>query len=291
MSDSITHNYKKTVHMDVVVIRTLAFLATGIALVILFGIIGYVFSKGLPAVNWSFLTSAPSFLEQTTGIAPMILNTVYITILSLLIILPVGIGGAIYLSEYSKQGKLLSIIRFTTEIMSGIPSIVYGLFGALFFVLFFNMGYSILAGAFTLALIVLPIIVRTTEESLKAVDPTYREAALSMGVNKLYTIRTILLPCAMPGIIAAVILSVGRMVGESAALLQTSGIAYEMTSDILTHYRNPGATLSVQIYQCFTEPPPGMTEETSFAIAAILMLVVLTLNFLTNLVGKKMKKG
>jgi len=291
MNDSALHKYKKTVHMDTVVIRTLAFLAAGIALIILFGIIGYVFSRGLPAINWTFLSTEPSILEQTYGIAPMILNTVYITALSLLIILPVGIGGAIYLSEYSKQGKFLSVIRFTTEIMSGIPSIVYGLFGALFFVQFFNMGYSILAGAFTLALIVLPIIVRTTEESLKAVDLTYREAALSMGVNRLYTIRTILLPCAMPGIIAAVILSMGRMVGESAALLQTSGIDYQMTSDILTHYRNPGATLSVQIYQNFTEPPPGMTDDAAFGIAAILMLVVLTFNFLTYLVGKKMKKG
>ncbi|MCL2083414.1 MAG: phosphate ABC transporter permease PstA [Oscillospiraceae bacterium] len=283
--------YKRTVHMDTVIIRTLACLAAGIALLILFGIIGYIFFQGLPAINWAFLSTEPSFLDQTYGIAPMIINTVYITVLALLIILPIGIGGAIYLSEYSKQGKILSLIRFTIEILSGIPSIVYGLFGALFFVLFFNMGYSILAGAFTLALIVLPIVVRTTEESLKSVDPTYREAALSMGVNKLYTIRTILLPCAMPGIIAAIILSVGRMVGESAALLCTSGTAYQLPGDIATHYKNSGATLAVQIYQCFTERPPGMTDATPFAIAAILMLVVLLLNFLTYIVGKGIKRG
>ncbi len=282
---------KKKRYPEVFFVRFFSFIATAITLFVLFGIIGYILVKGMPAINWALLSTAPSFLDQTYGILPMIINTVYITALGLLIVLPIGIGGAIYLSEYGKQGKILNMIRFTVEILSGIPSIIYGLFGALFFVGFFKMGYSILSGALTLAIIVLPIIMRTTEESLKAVDLSYREAALSMGVNKLYTIRTILLPCAIPGIITAVILSIGRMVGESAALLCTSGTAYEMPTNILGHLNSSGATLTVQLYQCFTERPPGMTEQTPFAIAAILMLIVLFLNLMTYIVGKKLRKG
>lgn len=285
------NKYKKKIYAEVIITRILAILASIISVAILFGIIGFVFAKGLPAIDWKFISTAPSFLKQTYGILPMIINTVYITLFGLIIVLPIGIGGAIYLSEYSKQGFILKAIRFTIEILAGIPSIVYGLFGALFFVEFFKMGYSIMAGAFTLAIIVLPIIMRTTEESLISVDPSYREASLSMGVNKLYTIKTILLPCAIPGIVTAVILSIGRMIGESAALLSTSGTAYEMPTNIISHAKASGATLTVQLYQCFTERPPGMTEQTPFAIAAILMIIVLALNLLTSLIGKKLKKG
>ncbi|MCL2487153.1 MAG: phosphate ABC transporter permease PstA [Oscillospiraceae bacterium] len=282
--------YKKRAHKDTIIIRTLCFFATGVALAILFGIIAFIFAKGIPAINWKFLSTATSYEEQNFGILPNILNTVYITVLSLLIVLPIGIGSAIYLSEYGKQGRLLSVIRYTIEILSGIPSIVYGLFGALCFVTYLRMDYSLLAGACTLAVITLPIIIRTTEESLKAVDVTYREAALSMGVNRLYIIRTILLPCAMPGIIAAVILSVGRMVGESAALLFTSGTAYEMPKNLLTMYDKSGATLTVQLYQSFTEKPHWVPEDAPFAIAAVLMIVVLFLNISTYFVGKKLKR-
>ena len=221
----------------------------------------------------------------------MILNTLLITVSSLLIVLPIGIGGALYLAEYSKQGFFLKAIRFTVEILSGIPSIVFGLFGAIFFVSFLKMGYSILAGACTLAMIVLPIILRTTEESVISVDKTYREAAISMGVSKLYIIKSILLPCAVPGIVTAIILSIGRMVGESAALLCTSGTAYEMPTSITSQLHSSGATLTVQLYQCFTERPPGMTEQTPFAIAAILLVIVLFLNITTVIIGKKLKKG
>jgi phosphate transport system permease protein len=258
---------------------------------VLFGLVGYIFYRGIPGIHWKLLSTAPSFLEQTYGILPMIINTILITVLGLLIVLPVGIGGALYLAEYSKQGRFLKAIRFTVEILSGIPSIVYGLFGALFFVSFMKMGYSILAGACTLAIIVLPIIMRTTEESLLAVDPTYREAAISMGVNKLYIIRTILIPCAIPGIVTAVILSIGRMVGESAALLCTSGTAYEMPNGLIDQVGRSGATLTVQLYLCFTERPPGMTDQTPFAISAILILIVLALNLSTTLIGKKFRKG
>jgi phosphate transport system permease protein len=287
----MTDDYKKKIHPEVVIVRIFAYTATFLCLLVLFGIIGYILIRGIPAINWIFLTTAPSYLKQTYGILPMIINTVYITILTLLIALPVGIGGAIFLSEYSGQGRLVKAIRFTIEILSGIPSIVYGLFGALFFVVFFNMGYSILAGACTLVLIVLPILIRTTEESLKAVDVTYREAALSMGVSRLHIIRTILIPCAIPGIVAAVILSVGRIVGESAALLCTSGTAYQMPGNILTNYKNSGATLTVQLYLAFTERPAGMSDQAPFAIAAILMIVVLVLNVSTYFAGKSLKKG
>lgn len=284
------NNLKKKIHAEIYFVRVFAGIALTITLMILIGIILYILARGIPAINWEFLTTAPSFLDQTYGILPMIINTVYITVLGLVIVLPIGIGGALYLAEYSKQGKLLQAIRFTVEILSGIPSIVYGLFGALFFVSFLNMGYSILAGACTLAIIVLPIIMRTTEESLLSVDLSYREAAMSMGVNKIHIIRTILIPCAIPGIVTAVILSIGRMVGESVALLCTSGTAYEMPASIANHLYSSGATLTVQLYQCFTERPPGMTEETPFAIAAILMLIVLLLNGLTSIFGKRLKK-
>lgn len=282
---------KKRPHAEVFLIRGISYLATGLVLAVLIAIILYIFVRGLPAVNWEFLSTAPSFLDQAYGILPMILNTVYIVVLSLLISVPIGIGSALYLSEYAKPGRFLNLLRFTIEILSGIPSIVYGLFGALFFVSFFGFGYSILSGACTLAVIVLPIMIRTTEESLKAVDATYREAATSMGVSRLHIIRTILLPCAMPGILTAVILSVGRMVGESAALLCTSGTGYGLPEGLFRHIGSSGATLTVQLYQCFTERPPGMTENTPFAIAAILMLLVFFFNMLTMLLGRLLKKG
>ncbi len=288
MSSGITK--KKLFRKEVILLNTLCAIATMIAFTILVGIISYILVKGFPAINWKFLTTAPSFLEQTYGILPMIINTIYMVVISLLIVLPVGIGGALYLTEYSAQGRFVNLIRFTIEILAGIPSIVYGLFGALFFVTFFNMGYSILAGSFTLAIMTLPVVIRTTEVSILSIDLTYREAAISMGVSKLYLIRTIILPCSIPGIITAIILSIGRMVGESAALLSTSGTAYDMPNSFLNHVNESGATLTVQLYQCFTEKPPGMTDETPFAIAAILMVIVLTLNFLTSLIGTSFKK-
>jgi phosphate transport system permease protein len=288
MNNSLKGKFK----FSVLLIRIVVYLATFSVVAILIGLIAYILFRGLPSINWELLSTAPSFLNQTYGILPMIINTVYIVVLSLIISIPIGIGGAIFLSEYARQNKFVDLIRFTIEILSGIPSIVFGLFGALLFVTTLNMGYSILSGAFTLAIIVLPVIIRTTEESLKSVDATYREAAISMGVNKLYVIRTILLPCAMPGILTAVILSIGRMVGESAALLATSGTAYEMPKTLLTHMKDSGATLTVQLYQCFTERPPGMTNETPFAIAAILILLVLVLNlFATIFAGLLRRKG
>ena len=283
-------DFKKKIRPETIIVKSLSYIAAIITLSILSGLIIYIFVQGLPAVNWTFLSTVPSFLEQTYGILPLVINTLYLVVIGLLITLPLGIGSALYLSEYSKQGRLINIIRFTIEILAGLPSIIFGLFGALFFVTFFNMGYSILAGACTLALITLPIVIRTTEESIKSVDVSYREAAMSLGVNRLHIIKTILVPCSVPGIVTAIVLSIGRMVGESAALLCTSGTAYDMPFGIFDHIMESGATLTVQLYQCFTERPPGMNDQTPFAIAAVLMVLVLALNTITGFIGLKFNK-
>ena len=284
-------NFKKKTRPETIIVKVLAIFAAFVTLSILSGLIIYIFAQGLPAIDWTFLSTVPSFLEQTYGILPLVINTLYLVVIGLLITLPIGIGSALYLSEYSKKSRIIGVIRFTIEILSGIPSIIFGLFGALFFVTFFNMGYSILAGACTLALITLPIIIRTTEESLKSVDISYREAAMSMGVSRLHIIKTILIPCSIPGIVTAIVLSIGRMVGESAALLCTSGTAYDMPLGIFEHIKESGATLTVQLYQCFTERPPGMTDQTPFAIAAVLIIIVLALNTITGFIGARFKKG
>ena len=269
-------------------VRIATVLATVITLAILLGIIGYVLYRGLPNVNWGLLTTVPSFLDETYGVLPIIINTLYMIVLTLLFALPVGIGSALYLSEYSRQGRIVRVIRATVEILAGIPSIVYGLFGMILFVTYMNLGYSILAGALTLAVMVLPTLIRTTEESLKSVDKTYREAAMSYGVSRFYLIRTILIPCAMPGILAGTILSIGRIVGESAALLYTSSIAYDMPINWAGHIMESGATLTVQLYLYATEgsAPIGVP----FAIASILMIVVFALNLTATGAARLMKK-
>ncbi|MCI6715403.1 MAG: phosphate ABC transporter permease PstA, partial [Lachnospiraceae bacterium] len=204
----------------------LIYLAAFFSVILLLVIILYVFIKGLPSINWGFLTTVTSALKGTTGIAGNIVNTLYIVVLTLLFATPIGIGSAIYLNEYAKPGKIVRLMEFTTEILSGIPSIIFGLFGMVFFGTALGLGYSILTGALTLTLMVLPLITRNTQEALKTVPDSYRSGAVGMGATKWYMIRTILLPSAMPGIITGVILAVGRIVGESAALLFTAGSGY-----------------------------------------------------------------
>ena len=217
-----TKNYlsihKKKTRVSDNLLYVLIYLSASISVILLIGIIGYVFAKGISRVSWSFLTSVTSALKGTTGIAGNILNTIYIILLTLLVAAPVGIGSAIYLNEYAKPGKIVKIIEFTTETLSGIPSIVFGLFGMMFFGNTLGLGYSLLTGALTLAIMVLPLITRNTQEALKTVPDSYRNGALGMGATKWYMIRTILLPSAMPGIVTGVILAIGRIVGESAAL-------------------------------------------------------------------------
>lgn len=270
-----------------VIILSVTFAVTAMAVCL----IAYILKKGLPYVNWEFLTTEPDILMDSYGIKPMIINTIYTVVITLLICIPFGIGSAIYLAEYAKQGIVVSMIRFAIEILSGIPSIVYGLFGLTFFVRQMQIGEyagSMIAASLTLTLIVLPTMIRTTEESLLTVDFTYREAAIAMGGSKFYMIRTILLPCAMPGIVVAVILSIGRMVSESAALLYTAGISQNMMTGVLSHVTEPGATMTVQLYLYATEG--GAPEWVPYAMAAVLMVFVLIIEIVTNLIASLFMK-
>lgn len=255
-------------------------------MILLIGIIGYVFIKGIGSVNFSFLTTVTSTLKKTVGIAGNIVNTLYIIVITLLIATPVGIGSAIYLNEYAKPGKLVRAIEFTTETLSGIPSIIFGLFGMVFFGNVMGFGYSILTGSLTLTIMVLPLITRNTQEALKTVPDSYRSGALGMGATKWYMIRTILLPSAMPGIITGVILAIGRIVGESAALLFTAGSGYLLPKSgmgFLTKIMESGGTLTIQLYLSMAKAE----YSTAFGIAVVLLIIVLFINFLTKYLAKK----
>ncbi|MEG0803330.1 MAG: phosphate ABC transporter permease PstA, partial [Pygmaiobacter sp.] len=205
-------------------LKTAIYAAAGSTVALLVCLIGYIFVRGLPHITWQLLTTAPSALKNTIGILPNILNTVYIILISLVVVLPLGIGAAIYLTEYATNRRLIAVIEFTTETLAGIPSILYGLFGMLFFCQFLGLQVSLLAGALTLVLMILPTIVRTTQESLKTVPESYREGALGLGATRWTMIRTIILPSSVDGIVTGCILAVGRIVGESAALIFTAGI-------------------------------------------------------------------
>ena len=280
--------YKKVRPVDTL-IRVLIWLSAIITIAITAGIIVYILVRGLPSISWSFLTTQPSELHGTIGILPNIINTLYIVIITLLIATPIGIGSAIYLTEYGGRSKLVKVIEFTTETLAGIPSIIYGLFGFMFFVVFMKLQYSIIAGGLTLAIMVLPTIIRTTQEALKSVNPLYREAALGMGATRVHMIRTVLLPSAMPGIMTAVILSIGRIVGESAALIFTAGIGTKMLRMTLPgffeHFMTSGATLTVQLYQYAMR---GEDLGISFAIAAVLVIIVLIINFSTKRLARRL---
>ncbi len=248
----------------------------------------YVFIRGLPHLTLKLVTTATSVLKGTEGILPMIINTLYVIIITLLISTPIGIGAAIYLNEYSKStSKIVGIIEFTIETLAGIPSIIYGLFGFMFFVSFLHLKMSILSGALTVGIIILPLIIRTTQESLKTVPQLYREGSLALGATKLYLIKSILIPYAMPGIVTSVILSIGRIVGESAALIFTAGIGYSLPNGLFSHLSKSGATLTVQLYQYLAV---GKDLSICFAIASVLMIVILIVNFSTKYISKKLIK-
>lgn len=265
------------------------------SVLLLLGIIGYVFLKGFGVLNVSFFTSTPSELKGTVGIAGNLVNTLYIVLVTLLIATPLGVGSAIYLNEYAKPGKLVSLIEFTTETLSGIPSVIFGLFGMVFFGNTFGLSYSILTGAFTLTLMVLPLITRNTQEALRTVPDSYRNGALGIGATKWYMIRTILLPSAMPGIVTGVILALGRIVGESAALLFTAGSGYDLLrlngslqdnlGKILGKTLQSGGTLTVQLYLYMSKGQYSV----AFGIGCVLLVIVLILNLLTKLVAKKLR--
>lgn len=270
--------YQKRTRIGDNVLKVLIYLAAGVAIALLVGIMGYVFVRGLPQISWQFLSTVQSSLKGTFGILGNIINTIYIIVITLIIAAPIGIGSAIYLNEYAKPGKLVWTIEFTTEILSGIPSIIFGLFGMVFFGMTLKLGYSVLTGSFTLTLMVLPLITRNTQEALKTVPDSYRSGALGIGATKWYMIRTILLPSAAPGILTGVILSIGRIVGESAALLFTAGSGFQLPKNLLGKLFESSGTLTIQLYLSMQKAK----YDQAFGIAVVLLSIVLGINLLTR---------
>ena len=267
-------------------IRVLIYICAAFSVFLVIGIIIYVLMKGLSAVNWSFLTSVTSVLKGTVGIAGNIVNTILIIFISMVIATPIGVGSAIYLNEYAKPGKVVTLIEYATETLSGIPSIIFGLFGMIFFGEKLGLGYSLLTGSLTLIIMVLPLITRNTQEALKTVPNTYRNGAIGLGSGKWHMIRTILIPSAMPGIITGAILAIGRIVGESAALLFTAGSAKLLPKGIDGLFDKPfqsGGTLTIQMYLSATSEGDF---ETAFGIAVVLLIIVLGINLTTKALTK-----
>lgn len=270
----------------ILVMRILMGAAAAITAALVLFLIAYVLVKGLPNVSWTLLSTAPSYLSDRIGILPDILNTLYIVIATLLIVLPLGVGAAIYLTEYATNRRIIGAIEYAAETLSGIPSIIYGLVGMLFFCQFLNMKTSLLAGALTLVIMNLPTIMRTTQESLKTVPQSYREGAFALGAGKWRTIRTVVLPGCVDGVITGCILSVGRILGESAALLFTAGTAHALYS-FFEGLGQSGATLTVALY--FYAKEQGEFD-VAFAIAAVLMLLTLCINLAAALVERHFRR-
>ena len=283
MSSNTSSIYDKKIRISDNVLKTLIYLAAMASILLLIGIMGYVFVRGLPQLSWQFLSTVQSSLKGTFGILGNIVNTIYIIVITLLIAAPVGIGSAIYLNEYAKPGRLVRVIEFTTEILSGMRSIIFGLFGMVFFGTTLGLGYSVLTGSFTLTLMVLPLITRNTQEALKTVPDSYRSGALGIGATKWYMIRTILLPSAAPGILTGIILSVGRIVGESAALLFTAGSGFLLPKNLFGKLFESSGTLTIQLYLSMQKAK----YDQAFGIAVVLLIIVLGINILTRyLTGK-----
>ena len=263
-------------------LRFLIYLCASFSVVLLVGIILYVLVKGLSTVSWSFLTSVTSVLNGTVGIAGNIVNTILIVLMTMVVAIPIGVGSAIYLNEYAKPGKIVTLIEYATETLSGIPSIIFGLFGMMFFGEKLGFGYSLLTGSLTLILMVLPLITRNTQEALKTVPDMYRNGAYGLGSGKWHMIRTILIPSAMPGILTGAILAIGRIVGESAALLFTAGSAKLLPKGLMGLLNKPlqsGGTLTIQMYLSATSEGDF---ETAFGIAVVLLVIVLAINLGTK---------
>ena len=267
----------------------LMYIAIAVVCLVLVGIIGYIFFRGIPHISWDFLSTKPSPRSGTIGILPDLLNTLYVILITLVIMLPLGVGAAIYLTEYAANKKLVRIIEFATETLSGIPSIIFGLVGMLVFVEFFGLQSSLIAGSLTLVILTLPTVVRTTQESLKTVPQSYREGALGLGSGKWHMIRTVVLPSSVDGIVTGCILAVGRIVGESAALLYTAGVAHNILSPAQAVTPNtPGATLTVALYMYASE---RAEFDAAFAIATILLILAFIINLAAKLAGKKLRKN
>ena len=268
------------------IMKILMWISVAITCGLVVFVIGFVLYKGVPNITWKLLTTKPSYLTKNIGILPDILNTFYIVIATLVVVLPLGVGAAIYLTEYATNKKLVAVIEYAAETLSGIPSIIYGLVGMLFFCEFLKMQTSILAGAMTLVIMNLPTIMRTTQESLKTVPQRYREGAFGLGAGKWRVIRTVVLPSCVDGIMTGCILAIGRILGESAALLFTAGFAHTING-FIDGLGRAGATLTVALYVYAKEQGEF---EVAFAIAAILMILALLVNLAAKFTGLYFKK-
>ena len=277
------------------------YLAAALCLAVLVGIIGYVVIKGLPAISWKLITGVPSVTKGTQGILPFLLNTLYMILLTLLIVLPIGVGAAVYLNEYASNKKLIRVIEFTTETLAGIPSILYGLVGYLVFCQKLGLQTSLLSGCLTLTIMTLPTIIRTTQESLKTVPISYREGALGLGATKWHIVRTIVLPCSLDGIVTGCILAAGRVVGESAALLFTAGAGKLVAKSLLAAYSRSGASLAVakSLLAAYSRSGASLAvalylyvfEEGNFQVGYAIALVLLVLVTAINLAAKWARKA
>lgn len=264
------------------------YLSSFFSVILLTGILLYVFVRGFPGISRSFLTTVSSVMQGTVGVAGNLVNTCYLVVLTLMITVPVGIGSAIWLNEYAGRSRWVQVIEFATETLAGIPSIVFGLFGMVFFGTTLGFGYSILTGSLTLSLMILPLITRNTQEALRAVPDSYRSGAIGLGAGKWHMIRTILLPAAMPGIVTGVLLAVGRIIGESAALLFTAGSGHLLPGfgrGILHKIRESGGTLAIQLYLSMSRAE----YDVAFGIASVLLCLVLFFHLLTKLIASRMK--
>ncbi len=267
--------------------RTLMMVCAALTCVLAVFLIAYVLVKGVPNLSWQLLRTKPSYLDGTIGILPDIISTVCMVLATLLVVLPLGVCAAVYLTEYAANKKLVAVIEYAAETLSGIPSIIYGLVGQMFFCQFLGMKKSLIAGAMTLVIMNLPTIMRTTQESLKTVPQSYREGAFGLGAGKWRTIRTVVLPGCVDGVITGCILAVGRILGETAALLYTAGFAHTLYGGLRETLESSGATLSVALYVYAKEQGEF---EVAFAIAAILMVLALLINLAATLTGRYFKK-
>ena len=282
-------------------LRGLLYLCAGLTCALLLFLIGYIFYRGLPHITWELVSTQESILNDTTGILPSILNTVYVVVVTMLVVLPLGVGAAVYLTEYASNRRLVAAIEFATETLAGIPSIIYAMVGVLIFSQFMSLGKTLLAASLTLVILTLPTIIRTTQESLKTVPQSYREGSLGLGSGKWHMIRTVVLPNSIDGIVTGCILAVGRIVGESAVLMFTAGMSttlnrfFVWNGDLgaslaqtwLGLTQSSGATLTVALYVFAKERAQFAI---AFAIGAILMIITLLINLCAKLVGKKLKK-
>jgi len=257
--------------------------ATGLTLIVLFYIIIFMLSRGIPVVDWKFLSTFPAKMGKSGGILPTIIGTFVLTLVAIIVATPLGVGAAIYLTEYTREGKITKIVRFGAECLAGIPSIIFGLFGFILFVVTLKMGWSILSGGLTLAFMILPTIIRTSEEAIKTVPNSYREVSLSVGATKWDTVRKVVLPNALPGIVTGIILGVGRSIGETAAVIFTAGSSLRLPTSLYDSVR----TMSVHFYILSRE---GISMKNAYGTAAVLVILVLSINLIAYWLMNKLTK-